>query len=126
MVLWLNTFPTAGGISQTYSPRIIMTYCNLDYYKNYRVEFGRYDQTKEDAPPTNTTVERLQQAIYIGTTKNFQGSCNLISLRTGHRTTRKKFTPLPIPQYVIKELEDMAIKEDPDEVNIFTGRNCST
>ena len=76
--------------------------------------------------PPKTRDERLQGYIYLGSTKNFQGSCKFIRLITGQRITRKKLAPLPMSKYVIKQVEDMAIKEDFDKDLIFTdinGRN---
>ena len=65
-------------------------------------------------------AEMLQGAIYQGPTSNFQGKCKSSSLRTGRRITRKKFTPLPMLQSVINQVEDMNIKEDCNEDLIFT------
>ena len=82
-----------------------MTDFNLDSYKHFRVDFGTYEETHDDAPPTNTMSEILQGSIYLGYTNKFQGVCKLISLRTGRIITRKKFTPLPMPQSIIKPEE---------------------
>ena len=68
----------------------------------------------------------LQGAIYLGTTKNLQGSWKFASLRTVQIITRKQFTPIPMPIYLIKQVDDMYIKEYRDEDIIFTGRNGST
>ena len=70
--------------------------------------------------------EMSQGYIYIGNTTNFQGRCNFISLKTGRIITRKKSTSPPMPQAVIKQVEDMVIKEDCDEDLIFTDRNGIT
>ena len=83
-------------------------------------------ETHEDATPINTMDEMLQGSIYLWTTTNFQGGCNFIKLRLGRRITRNKFNPLPIPQYIIKQVKDMAIKEYCYEYLIFTDRNGST
>ena len=82
--------------------------------------------THKDAPPTNTMAGKFQGAIYLGITKNFQVSCNLIILRTGLIITRNKFTPLLVQQFVINQVEDMSIKEDCDEYIIFAEINRST
>ena len=84
--------------------------CTLDYSKHCIVEFVTNADTHEDAPPINTMAERSQGAIYLSTTTNFQGSCKFIILRTGKIITRNQFTPLPITQYVMNQVEDMAIK----------------
>ena len=98
----------------------------LDYEKNCRVEFGTYVETHKDAPPTNTMAELSQGGIFLGHTTNFQGSCKFLSLRTGHRITIKQFTPLPTPQYVINQVEDMAIKENREEDFLLTDQHGNT
>ena len=78
--------------------------CILDYYKYCRVEFGTYAETHEDSPPTKTMDKSSQGVIYLGKTTNFQGICKFIILRTVQRITRKKFTPIPMPKYLIKQV----------------------
>ena len=103
-----------------------MTYCILDYSKHYRVDFVTYTDTHDDSPTTNTMAERSQGDIYLVPNKKFQGGFKFIILRTGKIITRKQFTPLPMPQSVINQLEEMAIKKYLNEGLIFTGRNGNT
>jgi hypothetical protein len=91
VVLWLNAFPPASGISQTYSPRTIMTGTTLDYKKHCRLSFGAYVETHEENKPSNTLKERTQAAICLGPTANFQGSYKFLCLRTGRHIARKQF-----------------------------------
>ena len=61
----LNNFPVKNGISQTLSPRTIMTgRPSLDYNK-MSIEFGAYAQVFEDNNPTNTNKARTIGAIAI-------------------------------------------------------------
>jgi len=46
-VFWLNAFPGNDGISETISPRYIMTGRHVDYHRHVRLEFGEYVQTHE-------------------------------------------------------------------------------
>ena len=94
-----------------------MKYCNLDYYKQCRVEFGTY---------ANIMDERSQGAIYLGPTTNLKRICKFISLRAGQIITMNQFTPLHMPKYVIKQVEDTFIKEYYDKYLIFTDRNGRT
>jgi len=41
-VFWLNAFPVSSGISKTISPHKLVTGGNIDYKKNYFLEFGSY------------------------------------------------------------------------------------
>ena len=69
----LNHFPVKNGISQTLSPRTIMTgRPSLDYNK-MSIEFGAYAQVFEDNNPTNTNKARTTGAIALNLTGNEQG-----------------------------------------------------
>jgi hypothetical protein len=80
VVLWLNAFPPSSGVSNTYSPRTIMTGTTLEYNKHYRLPFGTYVETHEENDPTNTIVERTRGSICLGPTANFQGSYKFSAL----------------------------------------------
>ena len=44
-------------------------------------------------------------------TGNLQGSYKFLSLATGKKVTRRKFTDMPIMESVIKQVEAMAVKD---------------
>lgn len=46
-VFWLNAFPCNNGVSDTLSPRYLLTGKHLDYCKHACLEFGSYVQTHE-------------------------------------------------------------------------------
>ena len=71
-------------------------------------------------------AERSKEAIFLGATKNFQRSCKFLGLRTGQIITRKQFTSLPMPQYVIKKVDGMAFKENHKEDLLLTDQNGKT
>jgi hypothetical protein len=48
MVFWLNAFPANVGVSDTISPRTIMTGKRLNYTKHCQLGFGTYVQTHEE------------------------------------------------------------------------------
>jgi hypothetical protein len=123
VVLWLNAFPPASGVSATYSPRTIMTGTALDFTKHCQIPFGAYAEVHEDINKTNTIDERTQPAICLGPTANFQGSYTFMSLRTGKRITRKQFTELPMPDSVIKRVKAMALKEKQDKNITFSDQS---
>ncbi len=60
----LNYFPPKGGISQVYSPRMILHHRTLDY-KNCQHEFGAYVQAHEDPHPKNSQQPRTLDCIYL-------------------------------------------------------------
>jgi hypothetical protein len=123
VVPWLNAFPPSSGLSQTYSPRTIMTGTTLDYSKHCRLFFGAYVETHEENNPTNTMKEITRGAICLGPTANFQGSYKLLCLRKGRRITRKQFKELSMPASVISAVEALAAR-DKQEGNLeFTDRH---
>jgi len=66
----LNNFPVKNGISQTLSPRTIMTgRLSLDYSK-LLIEFRAYTQVFEDNNATNTNKARTTVAIALNPTGN--------------------------------------------------------
>jgi hypothetical protein len=41
-VFWINAFPHRLGVSQTLSPRTLVTGLHVHYNKHCRIEFGQY------------------------------------------------------------------------------------
>jgi hypothetical protein len=123
VVLWLNAFPPSSGVSQTYSPRTIMTGTMLDYSKHCKLPFGAYVKTHEENNPTNNMKERTRATICLGPTTNFQRSYKFLCLITGRRITRKQFQELPMPALVIKTAEALAYRDKQDGNLDFTDRH---
>ena len=59
---WWNSFPPEGGVSETLSPRAIVTGMEIDYTKHCQLEFGTYTQVHEehDNPWRHERQEPLQ------------------------------------------------------------------
>jgi hypothetical protein len=105
-VMWLNFFPTQGGISPTLSPQAILTGIRVDHNKHCRIPFGGYAQVHAKPTPTNNAMEsRTVGGVSLGPTGNIQGSYHFISLLTGHRIEARSFTQLPMPAEVITTIE---------------------
>jgi hypothetical protein len=94
-VFWLNTFPHQDGVSSNLSPRYILTGKHLDYHKHVRIEFGAYVQTHEDH--TNGMEARTTGSICLGPSGNDQGGHYFLSLTSGRRLHRHRWTSLPLP-----------------------------
>ena len=74
VMMWLNSFPTKGGISETLSPRVIMTGTKMNYKKHCKLAFGAYAQTHEEDKPRNSAgIERTLGAICLGPENNLEG-----------------------------------------------------
>jgi hypothetical protein len=80
-IFWLNAFPHHLGVSQTLSPRTIVTGIGVDYNKHCRIEYGQYIQThgKHD----NTMKARTVGALALRPTGNQQGGHYFYSLMSG-------------------------------------------
>jgi hypothetical protein len=108
----LNQFPNKNGISDTLSPLTIVTgRGNVDYNK-LALEFGEYVLVFEDNDPTNTLKARNTPAIALNPTGNAQGDYYFMSLVTGRRLRRNKWTSLPMPTAAIRDVERIAEREN--------------
>jgi hypothetical protein len=74
-IFWLNAFPHRLGISQTMSPRNIVTGLDVDYNKHCRIEFGQYVQTHEKHDNSMTT--RTVGGLALRPTGNQQEHCRI-------------------------------------------------
>ena len=104
----LNFFPSKGGVSTYYSPRMIMDQTNLDYTKHCTMPFGAYVQAYHESNPHNTSVSRTRDGIYLHPNNNFQGGHEVMDLNTGCVITCRKVTEIPVTDVVIKAVEAMA------------------
>ena len=107
----LNFFPPKGGVSQYYSPRMILTGNVLDYNKHCSVPFGSYVQAHNENTPTNSMAPRSLDCIYLRPVYNQQGGHEVLDLTTKRVITRRSVTPIPITPTVIAAVESMAAEE---------------
>jgi hypothetical protein len=84
----LNHFPPKGGISETVSPKTIMTGETLDYKKHLSLQLGHYCQVHEDDTPRNSQLPRTQGAICFGLSGNLQGGFKFTNLTTAKKISR--------------------------------------
>jgi hypothetical protein len=80
-VFWLNAFPHDDGVSDSMSPRYILTGRLIDYNKHVHLEIGSYVQTHEEH--SNDMRPRTIGATCLGPTGNEQGGHYFMSLMTG-------------------------------------------
>jgi len=120
--LWINAFPPKGGVSQTLSPRNIMTGVQFDYKKHCQLPFGTYVQGHQEPSPSNSQVSRTVGAICLGPKGNRQGSFKFLSLRTGKLISCRKWTPLPMPQEVIDRVNQLGKADNQPELLTFYDR----
>ena len=118
----LNLFPAKNGVSDHFSPHLIMGGRPLDYEKDCQVPTGTYVQACNEPDPTNTNAPRTIDAIYLQPLRNVQGGHELMDLNTGRKVTRRTVTQLPITPSVIQAVETMAKKQGMKDLKI-TNRN---
>jgi hypothetical protein len=61
----LNFFPAKNGISQYYSPCMILHQQNLNYDKHCQYSFGTYIQAHDEPDPSNTNAPCTLDCIYF-------------------------------------------------------------
>jgi hypothetical protein len=119
-VFWLNAFPVADGVSDTLSPRYLMTGKHLDFNKHVQIEFGAYAQTHEEHD--NSMQARTVGAICLGPTGNEQGAHYFMCLATGRRLTRNRWTELPMPRDVIARVAELGRRQGMPKTLTFADR----
>jgi hypothetical protein len=111
VILWLNAFSVKSGISQTISPRELLMHWRLDYKKHCRVQQGTYCEVHDEPVPTNTVAWRFHEAIALGPTGNLQGSVKFYCINNGRVLKCRSFTPMPMPDRVIKQVNKIGERE---------------
>ena len=106
MIFWLNALPPSPSVGGDLIPRQIITGLTIDYTKHCRLQFGKYAQVHKSQD--NIMEERTTGAIALRSTGNTQEAYFFMSLRTGRRLNRQRFTPLSLPQDVINVVHPLA------------------
>ena len=119
-VFWLNAFPHADGVSDTMLPRTLITGKQINYNKHVRIEFGSYVQTHETH--TNDMRSRTVGAICLGPSGNEQGGHYFMSLATGRRLHRDRWTALPMPSDAIDRVNALGRRNKMPKTLTFTDR----
>jgi hypothetical protein len=111
MVLWMNTFPVKSGVSNKISLRELLLRWRLNYKKHCRVEPGTYCEVHDEPTPMNTMTPRTHKAIAMGPTGNLQGSVKFYCIYTGQVLKHRSFTPMPMPDHVIQQVNAIGKRE---------------
>jgi hypothetical protein len=88
-VKMLNFFPTKGEISNTLSPKTIMSGETLDYKKHLSLQVGQYCQVHDKDTLHNSQSPRTKGAILLGPSGNLKGGYKVIPLNTGKKITHR-------------------------------------
>jgi hypothetical protein len=117
-VMWMNSFPVKSGISEKWSPRELISRHKLDAKLHCKAPFGAYCEVHTDPDITNTMEPRTKWP-----TGNMQGSYKFMSLSTGKKIVRHKFTEMPITESVIRQVDKWAKKDRAQSGLMFLNRN---
>ena len=117
-VSMLNAIPRRAGISQTYSPRELVTGKSLNFAKHCKIAPGKYCLVHEDNLHTNTMEPRALRAVAIGGANNMQGSHRFLMLGTGSIVTRRSWTPMELTDDVIARVHELAGTEEDQHMEI--------
>ena len=108
---YYNMFPAKHGVSEYYSPNMLVEQKVLDYEKHCKYEFGEYVQAAHENDPTNVMTERSIDAIYLYPNTNQQGGHVVMNVHTGKRITRNKVIGLPLSKTIRDAVEQMATNQ---------------
>ena len=108
---WLNAFPPKGGVSDKVAPGEFLDGRTLDYKKHCKEGFGSYVQTHEENFPRNSMQSRTLGAITLGPDISARGGYYFMNLNTGKKIHRRTWTPVPMPNEVIKRVEELGRKD---------------
>ncbi len=122
-VMWMNTFPVKLGISKKWSPRELISCHKLDAKLHCKTPFGAYCEVHTDPDITNTMEPRTKWGICLGPTGNMQGSYKFMSLSTGKKIIRRKFTEMPMTESAMKQIAKWAKKDRTQNGLTFLNRN---
>ena len=105
VVTWMNAFPIVSGIHSMLL-HTIMIGTNLTYDKHCRCLFDAYVQTQEGGTNDNDRPQTVDM-ICLGPTGNSQGTYRFMNLATGRCIYRRKWTEIPVPDWVIQWVNDL-------------------
>ena len=125
--IWFNQDPSYNGVSYVYYPQNIIMGQYLAYDKHCKFRFGSYVETNDGYEINDNTEKRTVSGICLGTTRNFQGSYKIFSLKTGRVVTRKhNIRKITMLTWFIQNVEALATRygwdmDDGDEI-LFVDR----
>jgi hypothetical protein len=121
VVKLLNLFPTKGGVSDTLSPKTIMSGETLDCKKHLSLQIGQYCQVNEEDNPRNSHIARTKGEISLGSSGNLQGGFKFMALNCGKNFFFRSWDVIPMPDLVIDHVN--ALGCDQPQHMTFTDRH---
>jgi hypothetical protein len=104
----LNWFPPKNGVSQAYSPRMLLHRRKLDYQKHCSIPMFSFVQAHDDPDHKSNQAPRTLDCLYLRPNPNEQGGHLLLHLATNAYITRHKVTVVPLTSAVIDMVDAIA------------------
>ena len=105
IALWRNTIPAwETGILAIYSLREMITGMKMNFKKQCRLDFGKYDEVHNEPTPTNSMKSRTRLCVDLGPTGNLQGTYKFMDINTGMKLKKRSWACIPMPDSVIGKL----------------------
>jgi hypothetical protein len=120
-VFWLNALPTNDGVTRQYSPRYLLTGQHVHASKHAVLPFGAYVQTHE--AHDNDMEQRTLSCICLGPTGNIQGGHWFMSLTSGERIVRHRWTELPMPRDAITRINHIGQRQRMPSTITYSNRH---
>jgi hypothetical protein len=121
VVKLLIFFRTKVGVSDTLSPKTIMSGETLDYKKHLSLQIGQYCQVHEENNPRNSQIAWTNGAIYLGPSGNLQGGFKFFALNNGKKILHRSWDVMSMPDLVIARVSALGI--DQPQHMTFTDRH---
>ncbi len=96
----------------------------LNYKKHCRVLPRTYCEAHDKPIPSNSMEPRTHETIAFGPTRNIQGSVKFYCLNTGWVLKHHLFTPMPMPDRIIKSVNAISQREGLGREFRFLNRQC--
>jgi hypothetical protein len=115
--------PNKEGMSATLLLHKILYRHKLDFSKNCKAQFGTYCEAHDKPVLTNMMVTWLTPAVIFGPTSNLQGTYKFFSLATGNQIKQRKMMAYPMPDLVIKKVEQFGKANATPNIFNFSDKN---
>jgi hypothetical protein len=110
-----------GGVSDTLSPKTIMSGETLDFKKHLSLQINQYCQVHEEETNRNSQIACTKRAISIVPSGNLQGGFKLMDLNSRKKIVRRNWDVIPMPDVVITRVN--ALDSDQPHQIMFTDRH---
>ena len=107
----LSLSPTKGGISESLSPKTVISGKTLDFRNHLRLQLVHYCQIHEEEIPHSIQAPITKGEICLGPSGNLQGRCNFMALNSGKKIFRRKWDFIPMPDTVITRINTLGVNQ---------------